>query len=124
MYPSRWMPFWLRKWFCLIGARMLNCGIDFVYRNEDEASKDILNFANQSYSVKVLSIRGKRLTSEERPLSVLLKNDQAFEEITVLLADPEFPALKDRGTGFADENHTYTAELYTDDVFSLLGGVA
>jgi hypothetical protein len=98
-------------------GRILGCGIECVYKNEDEATGDILKSASTSKQIRVLSIRGFRLTNEERPLNRLLGNEYSYDRLEVMIANPHSAAVTKRAQGFADLARTYAkASLYVDDI--------
>jgi hypothetical protein len=93
-------------------GRLLGVGINYVYKDEEKASRDMLRDAARSKSIQVLSIRGFRLTSEGRPLSKLLGKDVPYNDLKVMIADPRSPAVLERSQGFTD-----TALMYPQDNF-------
>jgi hypothetical protein len=118
---AKHLPHRTRAVFFFLFDRYLHCGIKFIYDNEDQAASDILMNAEKSHSVRVLSIRGFRLTSEDRPLSRLLRPDTKFNSLEVLLADPQSASLKERSRAFAVFGVTYVEPAqYQQDVVDSL----
>lgn len=116
-FIARYLRRNIRFLFFFLLARLTRCGIRCIYDNEDRAAADILLDAERSRPVRVLSIRGFRLTSEDRPLSKLLRPDTDFQTLEVLLADPRSAALKDRSEDFAHRAATYVVPAqYQEDV--------
>jgi hypothetical protein len=106
-----------RKFLVSFVGRILGCGIDRVYKDEDEATGDILKSVSTSKQIRVLSIRGFRLTNEERPLNRLLGNEYSYDTLEIMIADPHSAAVTKRAQGFSELARTYAkASLYVDDI--------
>lgn len=69
---SAYLPSRVRSLALTLLARLSGLGVDRVYKDEKSASADMLRDAANSTSIRVLSIRGLRLTNEDRPLNRLL----------------------------------------------------
>src|SRR5579885_5026 len=108
---SKFLPQRTRVFIFFLFSKLFHCGISYIYENEGKAAKDILFHASRSKNVRVLSIRGFRLTSEDRPLSNLLRTDFNVKKLEVILADPESTAIKERSKDFVDFGATYVAPV-------------
>jgi len=118
---ARFGPRRVRTLLFGILSTLLGCNICHIYENEGEAAEDILREAADSTSVRVLSIRGMRLTSEDRPLSKLIRPGFCKGTVEVMLADRDSVALEARAAGFALDTCTYsTNDRYKQDVIRSL----
>ncbi len=114
---SKYLPHHVQAIIGAVVGRLLGVGINHIYKNEEKASDDMLRDSARSKSIRVLSIRGFRLTSEGRPLSKLLGKDFAYDDLDVMIADPRSPAVVERSRGFTDTALMYPQDqLYAEDV--------
>lgn len=117
VFFSRYLPTHARAWLAKAVSSALHYGIDNVYRNEDAAANDILEDAALSKTVKILSIRGFRLTSPERPLSKLLSSENSYDSLEVMVASPSSFGAANRALGFHQSAVTYgDKNLYLHDI--------
>lgn len=113
---ARLLPQSWRTALMWAAARVLNCGITASFRDEGRAASAILAEARKSETIRILSIRGFRLTSEDRPLSVLLHPENAYRQLEIMIADPRSAAVSQRDAGFATRAVTYGKGSYHEDV--------
>jgi len=92
----------------------LSTGIDKIFQNEDEASQYILDDIQISKKIKILSIRGNRITNEERQLSKIFTKTSIEKEI--LLSSTASKYLQERARDFDNNGLTYNKESYLDEV--------
>ncbi|MEU9131835.1 hypothetical protein AB0D08_27645 [Kitasatospora sp. NPDC048540] len=124
-FSARYLPGRLKAVVAALVGRALGCGIDRVFENEDAASGDILSMAATSKAIRVLSIRGFRLTGEGRPLNKLLDKSREYDSLEVMLADPKSSAVVDRAAGFEQQSAIYPmAAMYVEDVARSLAVLA
>jgi thiosulfate/3-mercaptopyruvate sulfurtransferase len=122
---ARYLPARIRSILTAMVARALDCGIDHVFASEDVASSDMLASSARSRKIRVLSIRGFRLTDEARPLNGLLDRRQAYDTLEVMLADPDSEAALRRSVDFSEMSPThFLAQQYRSDIVRSLTTLA
>lgn len=114
---GQYLPTHIKAWLTTALSRAMHTGIDRVYKDEDHAAKDILADASESRQIRVLSIRGFRLTSDERPLSKLLSRENSYELLEIMISHPNSPAVLKRAHAFSEWALTYgDHSFYVQDV--------
>lgn len=99
--------------------RLLGAGIDFIYKNHEDATEDILYEVESSKSLKMILIRGHTLT--EGILTNVI-NNKPFKDIRVLLANPDLPTNQNqvykRAKDLNRTNDEILPEKYIEEVRS------
>jgi len=113
----RYLPRRAQATLAAIVARAMGCGINRIFPNEDTAASDMLAAAGKSRAIRVLSIRGFRITGEDRPLNKLLGRGFDFETFEVMLANPKGRPAAKRAAGFVQKSAGHPkASLYVRDI--------
>jgi len=97
-----------------VNSITLDSGIDMIFENEEKASADILSKCNKSEKISILSIRGNRITSEERKLSEIFNNKLLKKEIFISKANSKY--LEIRANDFDRKGNTYINASYINEV--------
>jgi hypothetical protein len=114
---GQYLPIHLKVWLTTALSRALHSGIDRIYKDENSAANDILADASDSRQIRILSIRGFRLTSAERPLSRLLSRDNSYDTLEIMISPPDSPAAMSRAQMFSNSAVTYgDSAFYLQDV--------
>lgn len=121
-YP-KYSPSFIRRIFFKVLLKQFKGGIAYIYDNEDEAAEDILKHANNSLTVKVLGIRGFRLSSPDRKLNGLLSDKMNYEKIQITLSDPASPYAKSRSNDFVKKDFLHVEQTYEADIAHVLNTI-
>lgn len=114
---GQYLPMHIKVWLTTALSRAMHTGIDRVYKNEEHAAKDILADASESRQIRILSIRGFRLTSDERPLSKLLSRENSYDLLEIMISPPSSSAALKRAHEFSEWALTYGDRMfYLQDV--------
>lgn len=105
-----------RKSIVILLSRLTQSGIEYVYSNDKDASRDIVKYTRRSKEIKIFSMRAYRLILESSALHFLLEPNCPVGEVRILLADPDSDSVLKRAREYAEFDSTYTVESYRNEI--------
>lgn len=107
----RW-PYILKK---ISRSKIFGHGVEFGYKNQESAKKDMIKSFNESNNIYVLCMRAYSVTQRERDFSYILQD--RLKNIKLLIADPgnlinDNPEIRVRALERSESPEGYRRSIY------------